>query len=201
METVVWLLNGNPVLINEPGYSSEYLPDAKHGLHVKKALDILSRRQLTFPTTVTIDEGLSWPSKAVDEGLGWPVQAIVEPNRDRVPQWAVHVRHRLLAVDNHDKLSPFVMIDRDQRLPMTKALTVELAGTPECPIMMNVYPGSAIPPLPWQLSPEDEADEYQWSLEFWRRHSFLYNKHHVGKSQSPPPSWFAAPSCHSLQPR
>lgn len=190
MEKTVWLLNNRPVVIaDDAHFSSEYLPDARHGLHVKNALDIVTKRQLAIPATVTVD------------GLGWPVKAIVEPNHGRRPLWGTYTQHRHLEAQG---LSPFVYIDRDQRLPMTKTLTLELTGTLERPVMTNVYAGSEIPLLPWQLSEDNDVIGYRQSLEYWASHSLLFGRSLIkeDKLQDTPPLWYVDQSSRLLlQPR
>jgi hypothetical protein len=160
-------------------FASKYMPDGQHRLLVKKALDLLSKDTgPAIPSTVTIDD------------LPWPIKLTIEPNKGRKPLWSTHKRHASMPHIDREKLSPFIFMDRDLPLPMTKSLTIEIVGSNSHPSIIDIYPGSVVPSLPWQIDHEENLLDYMISVTFWQEHSFLYDISCVAtKLHDNAPSW------------
>lgn len=164
-DLVAWSLRGKEVVVADNAhFSRKFLPTAEHRLYVQKAFDKLSD-----------DQTFSVPVKVTVEDIAWPIKVAVEPNHGRKVRWAAHIQHQDALGLEQDKLCPFVYTDRDQRPLMTKSLTLEIVGTNDHPVLQDVYAGTALPPLPWELSLESDVSLIQTSVVFWRRHSFLYD--------------------------
>lgn len=179
-DPMVWSLRGKPVIITDDAhFSSKFSPTTEHRLLVKRALEQLSNTpKFTVPTKVTVDT------------LPWPIRAIVESNNGRQQRWATHLRHQHLQSDDVDTAVPFVFMNRDLKLPVTKSLTLEIIGTKEHPIIKDIYPGQILPPLPWELTAQTDLAVFVKSMLFWRSHSFLYDKSCVvDKLRETAPSW------------
>ena len=174
-----WLYQDRPVIvdINTPKMP-ECLPTGKHSLYVQIALSRLSWLPLRLPTAVTISN------------LPWQVKAIVAPNNGRVPIWKTHREHQRPELPESESLTPFVYADRSERLPMTRMLTFELAAADtENFVITDVYAGTRIPPLPWQVSLTDDRLRAE-SLNFWRVNSFVYDSRlGASKNEYPAPNW------------
>lgn len=113
------------------------------------------------------------------------MRCLTVPNDGRQPIWAVHVGHKA----RQPQLSPFI----ETRIqPLTQLLTIELAGTPERPRLVRVYPGDYTPPLPWQNSAKDADGGREYCLTYWRSHSYLFSPRVVqGRTcTTTPPNWF-----------
>lgn len=196
-------LHGQPVTFATA--IPEYALGGRHGRVLVGAFERLSLQPLelseTKSTIVTV---------VVDGPGTWPINAIVMPNDDRKVYWAVHARHSHIDLPDQIKLSPFVYRDHGKQAPMTKALTLELTGTPKRPILMNVYAGTEIPPLPWEINHNDNPITFQKSVSFWQKRSFIYdvgslaNKKDDAKKkvdlQSTAPAWHTIEISNSLQP-
>lgn len=177
-----WEIHGRAVIIaDNADIWNYYLPDQRYGLLVKKALD-------------TLDADTTPPSGIVTiSNLAFHVRPAVVPNGDCKPQWAVHRRHQTIDLPCETKLSPFIMMSRDVSPPVTSELTVHFSNNVDHPVIDRLYPGSPIPPLPW----EEQIDDLGTSVTFWNTHSFIYGVQYltaIPKGSSVqwynPPSWF-----------
>jgi hypothetical protein len=174
-----WLHQGRPVIVDiDTPKMPEYLPTGKHSLYVQIALSRLSWLPLLLPTAVTVGN------------LPWPVKAIVVPNDGQMPIWKTHRQHQRPELPESESLTPFVYADRTKKLPMTHMLTFELAeADTENFVITDVYPGTRIPPLPWQVSLTDDRLRVE-SMNFWRVNSFVYDSNLVAsKNEYPAPNW------------
>lgn len=175
---IVWSLRDTPVSTNFD--AQLLLPHGNHRLLIKRALDLLSREVSVLSSTVhTI------------YNLPWPIKSIIEPNVGREPLWAVHTRLPSDIGKKGQQLSPFICANRDIRPSMTKSLTIHITGTLDNPVVTSVYPGEPLPPLPWTIDGNMNRTAYANSLEFWRRHSFLYDKTIAYRQQELAPDWFS----------
>lgn len=115
--------------------------------------------------------------------LGYPFLALTTPVRNGLRIWARHKDHSARQPD----LSPFVTV---AMVPCTTRLTVVLAGTPEKPVVVRVFPGEYRPPLPWQRSLRNA--ERAESLAFWQRNAYVfYPSLFVPQTKTlEPPGWF-----------
>lgn len=92
----------------------------------------------------------------------------------------IHVEHTARKVG----LSPFVDIP-DEDLPKTNLLTVEIAGSPESPIITRAYPGDYVPPLPWMGSARQAYPDGRQTCEmYWRNHAYPISMMKKDKSQA-----------------
>lgn len=182
--------------------SSEYQPGGRHGRVVQAAFKRLSEQSLS------LSGASSKIVTVVVDGPGtWPINAIVMPNGDRKVYWAAHARHNHVELPLHEKLSPFVYRDHGKQAPMTKALTLELTGTLEHPILKNVYAGNEIPPLPWEvtITDRDSLALFLKSVRFWQKNSFVYDVGNLAdkkdKLETAPPKWSTIGISNPFQPR
>jgi hypothetical protein len=147
-----------------------YKPQGRDGYIVQEILDGTepwNRGQDPIETIVDLDQ---------------PVRAIIVPIKGRRVVWATHAYHYAKRV----QVSPFV-----RTLPvMTNSFTVVMAGTPTEPMVVRAFPGEYAPPLPWQRH-RDPTEDLE-SLNFWRRHAYVYSSRLVvhGSITSDVPAWF-----------
>jgi hypothetical protein len=83
--------------------------------------------------------------------------------------WAVHRSHTA----RQPGLSPFAKLNSQP--DRTNLMTLELAGTPDKPVLARLYPGEEMMPLPWQSSIRNArsgADKIA-AQAYWRTHAFV----------------------------
>lgn len=176
-DQITWSLQGATVIAADDALL--FMPHGNHRLLIKKALDLLSNDiDFTVPLKVTVHD------------LPWPIKAIVEPNDCRIPIWATHAHHQRGERVETAGLSPFVCASRELRLPITKSLTIDIAGTMNNPVINAVYPGSVLPLLPWQIGDANDVAEYEMSVAFWQTHSFVFDKTIAFGQQDSLPDWY-----------
>lgn len=182
-----WLYQGKPVSVDmKTPTMLECLPNGKHSLYVQYALDRLSWMPLSLPASVTVSN------------LPWRIKAIVGANDNQTPMWKVHRQHQSLELPESESLSPFIYMDRSKMPPMTRALTFELSRTETSDfVITDIYAGSKIPPLPWQIFGTDRSDLLGESISYWQLNSFWYSSQLVASKQDyTAPNW--ATSDHTI---
>lgn len=104
-------------------------------------------------------------------------------------QWGIHRSHHATT----PKLSPFILSNWYPRGNSLGYLTIELDGTPECPLLTRVYGGEYSPPLPWMASAKNADGGRGFCLGYWKTHAYL-NRHGSlilqGSQTSEAPEWF-----------
>lgn len=117
-----------------------------------------------------------------------PTAVEVQPGVQRV--WAFHSGHRA----RHPKKSPFVVQDVSRE--DIGFVTVELAGTPDEPLLVRAYGGDYMPPLPWMISAESADGGMQACKEYWLTHAYLLTNYALLRQGSirhtNVPDWYAA---------
>lgn len=102
--------------------------------------------------------------------------------------WAVHSHHTA----RQPGCSPFAQLyGRPDR---TNLLTIELAGSPDKPVLARLYPGDEMMPLPWQTSvrKSGSATDRNESQAYWRTHAFVaMDNYRLDTVTAQLPSWYA----------
>jgi hypothetical protein len=114
-----------------------------------------------------------------------PAMAI--PTKDRQIVWGVHVGHKARTPG----LSPFM--DDLRGVVLSNELTLELAGTPDAPLLTRGYAGKYTPPLPWMNSARSADGGQQFCLEYWQTHGYVSPRLTLirpGTKTYNPPLWF-----------
>jgi hypothetical protein len=120
-----WKLDGKPVLLGEYADLLPYFrPGGAHAPRVQEALNYAPQNFGDWEpgknlTTCTELGTIELPSLTVK---------LIDPQRAQII-WGVHATHRA----RRPQASPFVQL---QTLPKSPLLTIELAGTPEKPILV-----------------------------------------------------------------
>lgn len=88
------------------------------------------------------------------------------------------------------QVSPFIQSSDTK----TDIFTIELAGTPDKPILARAYPGEYIPPLPWMKSAQYADGGYAACVEYWRRHAYVAANVDIrsGSRTTKAPAWYIA---------
>jgi hypothetical protein len=175
-----WKWRGNDVfLATSAQLSRSFRPDGRNGALVQRVLNqIKPWLQGEDPIESRRLEGVRLLPQAVR----------IIGNSDRI--WGIHREHTAKS----PRLSPFVEL---RRPPRTNTVTVVLTGTPEMPIVVNVYAAddneSYIPPLPWMFSARDADGGMAFCRDYWREHAYLLRSPDLicrGTRQQTPPSWW-----------
>lgn len=108
-------------------------------------------------------------------------------NNGRMPKWGIYIGHRFEQVD----VSPFLQLPKGEDAPTTHALTIEMSGTPDHPVIERAYAGQYLPPLPWEHKANWEDGGIAACATFWRLYSRVYRPKLIkGELRSDPPEWF-----------
>lgn len=170
-----WTYQGRPVfIVPTADLAPEFRPDHKLGYLVQRILDGIEPWE---PGDDPIEAGH-------DPQL--QLSAIVTLNNGRKPVWGIHTAHKA----RRPELSPFVHGGGD--LEFTSSFTVELAGTTRYPRLTRAYPGTYVPPLPWQASAGDADGGVEYCREFWHDHSYPYERSLIirGTQTNTVPEWY-----------
>lgn len=86
------------------------------------------------------------------------------------------------------QVSPFI----DSNDTRTDIFTIEMAGTPDKPVLARAYPGEYIPPLPWMKSSRYADGGYEACVEYWKSHAYVAANVDVreGTRSNRAPSWY-----------
>lgn len=106
-----------------------------------------------------------------------------------VPVWGVNPHHKA----RNPGLSPYVLLGRDDPRTRTREVTLELAGTPDRPLLTRVYPGEYMPPLPWMQTARRADGGMDACVRYWRGHAFISKPSNRPLSLSQthrPPDWY-----------
>jgi len=104
--------------------------------------------------------------------------------------WAVR-KQRNHRQERSPGLTPFVVATPSE----TISFTIVLAGRPAEPRLIQAYPGTYVPPLPWQPAAVHAPGRRAACALFWSRHARLYREQDIisGSETDTPPGWFRKP--------
>jgi hypothetical protein len=154
--------------------TADFQPGRKYGGLVQRILD-------GVPPWESGDDPIE-----TGHNVGTDLFTVISPNNGRRPVWGVHAGHKA----RRPQLSPFV--HGSGEIEVTRSLTIELAGTVDFPRITRVYPGTYMPPLPWQASAGDADGGKEFCREFWHEYSYIYDRSLIlkGTQTNTVPEWY-----------
>lgn len=106
-----------------------------------------------------------------------------------VPLWGVNPHHRARTPG----VSPYAIIDRRDSRGSTTTATLELAGTPDKPVLTRVYPGEYMPPLPWMSTAKNAPGRMRECVEYWSTHAYIFKNNDTIPLSPEAPDWYVPP--------